>query len=279
VAPLSGREVKAVASSLPARVREHNLTLVAAGVAFYAFLAFVPALIAFVSIYGLVADPSTVKAQVHDSAAALPAEVQRFLVFQLTSIINANHAGVSLTLVIAIVIALWSASGGMAALITGIRIVHDCEQPKSFVSRRAQALVLTFGAVIFLGAVVFLIAVLPPLLAHAGLGKGGRIAFGIIRWPLLGLVMAIGVGLLYRIAAPDNVAGFFGFLTPGTGVAILGWLVVSAGFGVYTANFARYSKTYGALASIVVVLLWLWLSSLLVLIGAEVDAARSTAAG
>jgi membrane protein len=274
VADLSRSEVKAIASKLPGRVREHNLTLVAAGVAFYAFLAFVPALIAFVSIYGLVADPDTVKGQVHDAAAALPAEVQRFLVFQLTSIINADKAGVSLTLVIAVVIALWSASGGMAALITGIRIVHDRE-PKGFVSRRTQALVLTFGAVIFLSAVVFLIAVLPPLLSDVGFGAGGRIAFGILRWPMLGVVMAVGVGLLYRLAVPENAAGLFGFVTPGTVVALVGWLIVSALFGVYTANFARYSKTYGTLASIVVVLLWLWLSALLVLIGAEVDAARA----
>ena len=269
--------MKAIGSSLPARVQEHNLTLVAAGVAFYAFLAFIPALIAFVSIYGLIADPNTVKGQVHNAAAALPAEVQRFLVFQLTSIINANTAGVSVTLVIAIVIALWSASGGMVALITGIRIVHDQRKPRGFVSKRAQALAVTFGAVVFLSAVVFLIAVLPPLLANAGLGTPGRIALDVLRWPILGLVIAGGVGLLYRLAVPENAAGWLGFITPGTVVALIGWLIASAVFGVYTANFARYSKTYGTLASIVVVLLWLWLSSLLVLIGAEVDAARARA--
>lgn len=271
---MSPREVKAFASSLSARVREHNLTLVAAGVAFYAFLALVPALIAFISIYGLVADPSTVRGQVHDAAAALPAEVQRFLVFQLTSIINADNAGVSITLVIALAIALWSASGGMVALITGIRIVHEQDQPKGFVAKRAQALFLTFGAIVVLSAVFFLIAVLPPLLSDAGLGTGGRIAFGILRWPTLGLVMVMGVGLLYRFAVPERGRGWLGFVTSGTVVALVGWLIVSALFGVYTANFSRYSKTYGALASIVVVLLWLWLSSLLVLIGAEVDAAQ-----
>ena len=148
--------------------------------------------------------------------------------------------------------------------------MHDCEPPKGFVSKRAKALALTFGAVIFLSAVVFLVAVLPPLLSDAGLGSGGRIALGILRWPILGIVMAIGVGLLYRLAVPEHAAGFLGFVTLGTVVALLGWLVVSAGFAFYTANFARYSKTYGTLASIVVVLLWLWLSSLLVLVGAEV---------
>ena len=108
--------MKATASQLSPRIRDHNLTLVAAGVAFYAFLAFVPALVALISIYGLVADPNDVTRQVQDIASALPKEVQDFLVFQLTSIVNANRTGVSITLVIAIVLALWSASGGMAAL-------------------------------------------------------------------------------------------------------------------------------------------------------------------
>jgi membrane protein len=272
---LSPEGVKSIVSRLPERAREHNLTLVAAGVAFYAFLAFVPALIAFVSIYGLVGDPTAVKRQVHDIAAALPVEVQRFLVFQLTSIINANTAGVSVTLVIAIALALWSASGGMAALITGIHVVRDRDEPKGFVAKRAKALLLTFGAVVFLSVVVFLVAVLPPLLSDVGLGTGGRIAFGVLRWPILGIVMVMGIGLLYRFAVPDSTAGGLGFVTRGTVVAMVGWLIVSALFAVYTANFSSYSKTYGALASIVVLLLWLWLSSLLVLIGAEVDAAAS----
>jgi membrane protein len=120
--------------------------------------------------------------------------------------------------------------------------------------------------------VIFFVAALPPLLSNAGLGAAGRVALNILRWPILAAVMIVGIGSLYRFAVPGRPVGWLGFLTPGTVVAMLGWLVVSALFAVYTANFASLSKTYGALATIVVVLLWLWLSSLLVLIGAEVDA-------
>jgi membrane protein len=127
--------VRSVATRLQPRIREHNLTLVAAGVAFYGFLALVPALVAFISIYGLAADPATVARQVNDVASALPKEVQRFLVYQLSSIIRANRAGVSITLVLAIALALWSASGGMAALVTGVHVAHERDQPKSFVKR------------------------------------------------------------------------------------------------------------------------------------------------
>jgi membrane protein len=270
--------VRSIGSGLAPRVREHKLTLVAAGVAFYAFLAFVPALIAFISIYGLVADPNDVTRQVQDVASALPREVQDFLVFQLTSIINANTAGVSITLVIAIALALWSASGGMAALVTGIHVAHERDEPRSFVIKRGKALGLTLGAIVFLGVVIFVIAAVPPLLAHAGLGTAGRIVFGVVRWPILGAVMIVGIGILYRFSMKDGPRGWLGVVTPGAVVAMLGWLIVSGLFAVYTANFSSYSKTYGALASIVVLLLWLWLSSLLVLIGAEVDGVRARTA-
>jgi membrane protein len=275
VAESGAAGVRAVASQLSPRVRQHNLTLVAAGVAFYAFLAFVPALVAFISIYGLVADPSDVARQVQDVASALPKEVQDFLVFQLTSITNASRAGVSFTLVIAIVLALWSASGGMAALITGVHVAHEHDEPTSFAIRRGKALLLTLGAIVFLGLVIFVIAALPPLLSNAGLGTVGRVVLGVVRWPILAVVMVIGVGLLYRLALKDSPRGWLGVITPGAVVATIGWLIVSALFAVYTANFSSYSRTYGALASIVVVLLWLWLSSLFVLLGAEVDGARS----
>jgi membrane protein len=271
VAPVTAAQLKSVAAKLPQRVREHNLTLVAAGVAFYAFLALVPALIAIVSIYGLVADPNDVERLVNDVGSSLPAEVQNFLVFQLTSIVNANGAGVTTAAVIAIALALWSASGGMAALITGIHVAYEKDEPKGFVVKRGKALLLTLGAIAFLGVVAFFIVAVRPLLADAGLGTVGRILLGILSWLVLGTLVLVGIGLLYRFAVKDSPSGWLGFLTLGTVTAMVLFLVVSGLFAAYTANFASYGKTYGALASIVVVLLWLWLSSLVVLVGAEID--------
>ena len=207
-----------------------------------------------------------------DVASALPKEVQNFLSFQLNAIIKANTSAVSITLVVAIVIALWSASGGMAALITGISVAHERDEPKSFVTKRGKALALTLGAIVFLAIVVFLIAALPPIVSDAG--DAGRIALEILRWPILAVVMAVGIGLLYRFSTDEHPPAFLGILTAGTVVATVGWLIASGLFALYTANFASYSKTYGTLASIVVLLLWLWLSSLLVLVGAEFDGAR-----
>jgi membrane protein len=261
-------------SRLPARVREHNTTLVAAGVAFYAFLALVPALIALVSVYGLVADPADVRQQVQDLSSSLPTEVEDFLVYQLTQIIEANRGGLSVTLVVALALALWSASGGMAALITGIHVARDREEPTGFVAKRGKALLLTVAAIVFLVLVVFLVAAVPPLLDEAGLGDAGRLAFEILRWPVLMVVMLVGVGLLYRFALGGEARGWLGFLTPGAAVAMVVWVAASGLFAAYTANFASYGKTYGALASIVVVLLWLWLTALALVAGAEVDGAQ-----
>jgi len=263
--------VQSIASRLRPRIREHNLTLVAAGVAFYASLALIPTLVAFISLYGLVANPADVTRQVKDVASALPKEVQNFFVYQLTSIIHADRTGVSVTLIAAIALALWSASGGMAALVTGVHVALDREQPKSYVKKRGKALLLTIGAIVFLSVVIFVIAAVPPLLSNVGLASAGRIVLGILRWPILAAVMVVGVGLLYRVSVKDGPRGWLGVVTPGSVVAMVGWLIVSALFAVYTANFSSYSKTYGALASIVVLLLWLWLSCLLVLLGAEVD--------
>jgi membrane protein len=263
---------RALAVGVRKRITDHDLTLVAAGVAFYAFLALVPALIAIVSIYGLFSSPEDVTRQVEDIGSSLPSEVQEFLVYQLTQIVDASSAGVSLAALVAIAVALWSASGGVAALITGVHIAHEKDEPTSFVEKRGKALLLTVAAILFLGAVIFLLVAVPPLASDVA-GSTGRTVFQILRWPVLAAAMLLGIGLLYRLSVKDTESGWAGFLTKGTVVAMVAWLAVSGLFAVYTANFASYGKTYGALASIVVVLLWLWLSSLAILVGAEVDGA------
>ena len=196
-----------IARQLPGRLREHNLTLVSAGVAFYAFLAFVPVLIVIVTVYGLVAKPADIQRQVRDFGKALPDEVQKFIQQQITSIGSASHAGVSITILIAVALALWSASGGMAALVTGVNVARDQTEPKSFAKKRGKALALTFGAVVLLVVMMFLIAAVPSLLTHAGLGTAGRVVFNILRWPLLAIVIVLGLGVLYRVAVEQPKQG------------------------------------------------------------------------
>lgn len=260
-----------VGLALPKRITEHNLTLVSAGVAFYAFLALVPTLIVVVAGYGLVADRHDVPGQVHSFASALPDEVEHFIQAQVTRIARADTAGLSITLLVAILIALWSASGGMAALVAGINVARGQAQPLGFVQKRRRGLILTLGAVGLLTLTIFLVTALPPILSDAGFASGERIVVNVLRWPVLAFVMVTGIGVLYRIAEEQPPVTHFGIFTPGTVVATLTWLAASGLFSVYTANFSRYSRTYGSLSSIIVVLLWLYLSAFAVLLGAEVD--------
>ena len=257
--------------ALLARVREHDLTLVSAGVAFYAFVAFIPALIIVVAVYGRIAEPSDIKRQVHEFASALPNAVERFITSQISAVSGAGSGGVSITVIVALLIALWSASGAMAALLRGIRVALGQDEPEGFAKKRLAAVVLTVLAVALLCLIVFLVAAVPSVIADAGMGTAGRVAVNVLRWPLLLLLMVLSLGVLYRRAGSRPRVRWMAVITPGALVGAVAWLLASGGFAIYTANFARYSKTYGTLASIVVVLLWLYVAALAVLIGAEVD--------
>ena len=263
----------ALAKSVKTRMDDHNLTLVAAGVAFYAFLALIPALVAVVSLYGLVANPADVTRQVNDLAGALPNEARAFMTSQLHSIIASSSAGVTLALVVGIAAAVWSASAAMVSLVQGIDLAQGRRKRRKFIAQRGLALALTTAAAAIVIVIVLLVASAPPLLAGAGVGDIGRWVLNVARWPLVAVIMVLALATVYHV-----VAGHPGRPQVGWG-PIIGaslWLLASGLFALYTANFSSYSKTYGTLASIVVVLLWLWLSALAVLIGAEVDAQAGT---
>jgi membrane protein len=159
----------------------------------------------------------------------------------------------------------------MAALVAGINVARGQAQPLGFLQKRGRALILTLGAVVLLTLATFLITALPPLLGDVGFGGGLRVVVNVVRWPALAVVMVVGIGVLYRIAEERPPVAHVGILTPGTLIATLTWLAASGLFAVYTANFSRYSRTYGSLSSIIVVLLWLYLGAFAVLLGAEVD--------
>ena len=258
-----------LAKNVKTRMDADNLTLVAAGVAFYAFLALIPALVALVSVYGLVANPNDVTRQVNDLAGALPDEARVFITAQLRSIIASSGAGVTVALVVGVVAALWSASAAMVSMIRGIDLAQGRRERRTFVAQRGLALALTLAAAVLVMVVVFLVASAPPLLASAGVGEIARWVLNVARWPLVAAIMVVALAALYHVVEGRPGLPRVGW-GPVIGAAV--WLLASALFALYTANFSRYSKTYGTLASIVVVLLWLWLGALAALIGAEVDA-------
>ena len=252
------------------QVKEDNVPLMAAGVAFYLFLALFPALIAAVTIYGLVADPQQVEQQVDSLAQTLPPEAAQLLEQQLKDIATSSSSALGWGLVASVGGALFAASGGVQNLVKAVNIAYDEEETRGFVKLRALALALTLGAVVFLAVAVGLVAVLPVVLDAVNLGAAATIGVQVARWLGLVVFVAIALAVIYRYA-PDRDNPKFRWVGLGSIVATVLWVVGSAAFSLYVTNFGSYSKTYGALAGVVVLLLWLWLTSLIVLVGAEIN--------
>jgi membrane protein len=251
-----------VLSRTVAESKSDQLVLLAAGLAFYGVLALVPALVAVVSVYGLLADPKTVADHVSDLLGAAPGEVRDLVREQLQSITSRSDASAGIGAVVGIVIALWSASSGMKHLVDALNAAYDEEEGRGFLKVRALSLLFTLGAVVFLVATFFGVAVVPALVDGP---------WRLVRWPLLALAFAGALAVLYR-HAPSRDNPEWRWASPGALVATVLWLGGSALFSLYVSNFGKYGETYGSLGSVVVVLLWLFLSAAAVLVGAELDA-------
>jgi membrane protein len=247
-----------------------QVPLLAAGVAFYAFLAIFPALIAIVSIYGLFADPSTIANQLNSLTAALPDEAAQIITDQVTAL-SSRRQTLGISLILAVLIALWSASAGISNLLTAINVAYDEEEKRGFVKKRLMSLGLTLAAIVFMVIILALVAVLPPLL-KAVFGTGAlRWVLQILGWLVMVVLVAAGLAILYRLG-PDRDAPRMKWVSVGAVVATFLWLIASIGFSIYTSTFGNYAKTYGVFAGIVVLLFWLWLTMYAILLGAEINA-------
>jgi membrane protein len=262
---------KDVLTRVKVEAKQDNVSLLGGGVAFFGLLALIPALVALVSLYGLFADPADVERQMEDTLTAAPAEVRDLITQQLSSITDSASGALGLTAILSILVALWSASSGVKNLIAGVNAAYDEDETRGFVKLRAVSLAFTLGAILFVVVSILLIAVLPSVLADTGLGTAGRFIVGGLRWVLLFVAMLLGLSLLYRYG-PDRDGARWSWVSPGAILATVLWLIGSVGFAIYTANFGKYNETYGSLGVVVVVMLWLWITALAVLLGAELNA-------
>lgn len=252
-----------------AELKRDQVPLLAAGVAFFALLALVPALVSLISLYGLVADPAEIEKQVRDALAAAPQEVRQVVAQQLTSIESGD--GTILALVLGVVVAIWSAAGGTGHLIDAINTAYDEEEQRGLLRRKAVSLAFTVGAIAFLLVAFAAITVVPAALGASDLGVAGWLLVQAVRWSALLGGMLVGLAVLYRYA-PDRDEPKWSWVSPGAVFATVAWLTGSVLFSVYVANFASYNETYGTLAAIVVLMLWLYLTTFVVIVGAELNA-------
>jgi membrane protein len=267
-----------IAVNIVLRISRDSLMLVAAGVAFYAMTAIFPAIAAFVSIYGLFADPTTVKAQIAGYAGLLPDASLRLLTDALQSFASKSSSTLSVALLISIAVALWSAKAGISALMSGLNIANETIEKRNFFVQQATGLALTLGGVLFAGVALAAIALLPAIIDYLPLDSSAKAALGLGRWPLLAVLIGFALAVLYRFG-PYRERAKWRWITLGSAIATLLWLGGSWLFSFYVSRFGTYDKTYGSLAAPVVLLLWFWLSALVVLLGAEIDAEMEHADG
>jgi membrane protein len=254
-----------------AESKADQVPLLAAGVAFFSFLSLFPAMIAAVMVYGLVADPKTVADQAKQLSEALPKDAASLITAQMEAITRTPQQSLGLGLIVALVLALWSASGGVGNVMSAVNIAYDEEETRGFVKRKALAILFTLGAILFAVVAIVLIAVLPVLLDEFIPNGVVRVLIEVGRWVGLLVAVMVALAVLYRYA-PDRDAPQLKWASVGAVVSTVIWLIASLGFSLYVDNFGSYGKTYGALAGVVVLLLWLWISMFVVLLGAEINA-------
>ncbi len=268
--PRSLQEWKRFLVRLSEDVADDRIDLVAGGVAFYALLSLFPMLVAAISIYGLFTTPESLEAQIESISAMLPAEAQAIVVDQLRSIEESPSHGLTYGVLFGLVVALWSASKGTDALISSVGLAYDERETRSFVRVRLMSIGLTLLLILGVSIAFTLVAIVPIVMSFVGLGSYARSVAELARWGTLLVLFMGGLSLIYR-CAPSTRKRNWRFVSVGSIVATLLWLAASYGFSFYVARFGNYQATYGSVGGVVVLLLWLWISAYVILLGAEID--------
>jgi membrane protein len=250
---------------------DDNIGLVAAGVAFYGFLALVPLLASFVLLYGFFADPADVARDMRGLTGLVPTQAAELIGEQLLGVVRSSAETKGLGLLLALALALWAARNGAAAIVTALNIAYEVKETRSFLRTNALALLIT-GAAILIGlAALYAVAALGHLQAALPGLPGWMLALAKgAAYPVLVLGGAAGAATLYRYA-PDRPKARWVWLEPGSLLAALLWLLLTIGFGLYAAGIGDYGATYGSLSAVVVLLTWLYLSGYVLLLGAELN--------
>jgi membrane protein len=250
--------------------RDH-VSLVAAGTAFFGLLAIFPTLAAFVSLYGLVADPDSIRDHVEAIRGVVPEAGVEIIEAQLTRLVEQGGTTHGVTFLTGLGAALWSANAGMKSLLEAMNVAYDEAEKRSFVRRNLVALAFTLGAMVIVILFILVIAVVPAVIAILGLEGVGVWLLSWLRWPIILIAVGLALAVLYRFG-PSREPPQWRWVTPGSVMAAVGWLVVSMLLSWYLSNFADYNDTYGSLGAVIGLMIWFWLSVLVILVGAELNA-------
>jgi membrane protein len=261
----------AIVKRVGTAVYQQNLVVIAAGLAFLTLLSLFPMMMAIVSVYGLIADPQTVEQQLDFLARILPYDARMVIQDRLYEIVTSSSRSLGLGVAVSILASLWAASKAVTYFFMSLNVAYGERETRNPIKLKATAVVFTVGFVAFVVVSLGMVAVLPALAGLFGLGAVVETFIRFGRWPLLALAIMVGLAALYRFG-PNRRAARWRWVSPGAVIATLGWLVLSALFSIYVSNFGSFNEVYGSLGTAVVLMLWLFLTCFLVLIGAQINA-------
>lgn len=251
-------------------ITEDHVLLIAAGVTFYSLLALVPTLTAFVSIYGIFADPTTLDQHMDLLQGLVPDSAVDLVREQLRRLAEQGSTKLGLTSIFAFAVALWSANSGVKAMFEAMNVAYDEEEKRSYVRLTMVTLAFTLGTFAAILLLIGLIVVLPIVLQFVGLGTIAQWTARLGGLVLMVLLLVVGLAALYRIG-PSRHSAKWRWITPGALLALLAILVASGLFTWYVASFGSYDATYGSLGAIFGLMTWLWIAATVVIVGAELN--------
>lgn len=252
------------------QIQGDHLTLVSAGVAFFFLLGLFPGLAAIISIYGWLADPATVSGHINQLSGVLPEQAAEVIHNQAEQLASAETAA-GWGAIIGVVLALWAGSKAMKGMVEALNIAYNQRENRGFFKKQAVYLTLTLGAVLVGLLAILLIAIAPAIVNFLPLPDFGKQVFMGLRWPVLLFFGMTGIAAIYRYG-PARKKAKWKWVSWGAGAATVLWLIASGLFSLYVSNFGNFNEIYGSLGAVVVLMMWLYLTAFLILIGAKVDA-------
>jgi membrane protein len=250
---------------------DHRLMAEAAGVVFFVLLAIFPALAALVSLYGLFTDPKTISDHMTALSGILPADSLNILTDQVTRVSQNGSSKLSFGLIFGFAVSLWSANQGIKALFDVLNVTYDEREKRSYVRLTLVTLGFTFAGLVFTLIAIAAVVVLPAALQFVYLGAETDLLVRLLRWPVMLLIVTLFLSVIYRYG-PSRTHARWRWVTWGGASAAVIWVLVSLAFSYYVSEFGTYNKTYGSLGAVIGFMTWIWISIMIVLVGAELNA-------
>lgn len=267
--PLKG--LRDVFWRLVSAVMLDRVTLIAAGVTYFLLLSLFPALAAFVALYGFVAEPATIMDHIGFLASVFPPGSFDLILAQLVALTQQKTTTLSFAFVTGLIIALWSANSGIKALFDAMNVAYQEDEKRSIIKVNLMSLAFTLGALLVATVLIAAIGVLPAVLSYLWLDRWQEQLARFARWPVVLIVIGCGIAMIYRYG-PSRERAKLRWLSWGVVFSTLLWLVASVLFSYYLENFANYNATYGTLGALIGLMVWVWISVIILIVGAELNA-------